>query len=85
MKRNLVFWGSVIAGVLALLMLSSLSKPASAQTMPPTSTADRLARPPTVFPKNQADEGHQVYYMVCMACHGDRGQGLTTRRPRSWG
>lgn len=45
--------------------------------MPPTSTADRLKPPPTAFPPNQADDGHQVYYQVCMACHGDRGQGLT--------
>jgi cytochrome c5 len=38
---------------------------------------DRLAPPPTVYPPTQADEGAQVYYQVCMACHGDRGQGLT--------
>ena len=33
--------------------------------------------PPTVYPPAQADEGAQVYYLVCMACHGDQGQGLT--------
>ncbi len=38
---------------------------------------DRLAPPPTVYPPTQADEGAQVYYQVCMVCHGDRGQGLT--------
>jgi hypothetical protein len=38
---------------------------------------DRLAAPPTVYPPTQADQGAQVYYLVCMACHGDRGQGLT--------
>ncbi len=62
---------------LVLLLLSGLAQPALAQTMPPTSTADRLKPPPTVYPPTQADEGHQVYHMVCMACHGDRGQGLT--------
>ena len=41
------------------------------------STPDRLAPPPTVFPPGQADLGAQVYYQVCMVCHGDRGQGLT--------
>jgi hypothetical protein len=25
----------------------------------------------------QADYGAQVFYQVCMVCHGDRGQGLT--------
>jgi mono/diheme cytochrome c family protein len=38
---------------------------------------DRLAPPATVFPPTQADQGAQVYYQVCMACHGDHGQGLT--------
>ena len=41
------------------------------------STPDRLAPPPTVYPPDQADLGAQVYYQVCMVCHGDRGQGLT--------
>ncbi len=26
---------------------------------------------------DQADQGGQVYYLVCMVCHGDQGQGLT--------
>jgi cytochrome c len=32
-----------------------------------------------VLPENptQADYGRQVYYYVCMACHGNLGQGLT--------
>jgi mono/diheme cytochrome c family protein len=43
--------------------------------MPPM--PDRLAPPPTEYPPSQASEGAQVYYLVCMACHGDKGQGLT--------
>lgn len=38
---------------------------------------ERLQPPPTVYPPTQADQGAQVYYQVCMVCHGDRGQGLT--------
>ena len=38
---------------------------------------DGLVAPPTVYPPTQASLGSQVYYLVCMACHGDRGQGLT--------
>jgi hypothetical protein len=38
---------------------------------------DRLAPPPTVYPPTQADQGAQLYYQICMVCHGDRGQGLT--------
>jgi hypothetical protein len=42
-----------------------------------TPAVDRLA--PPVMPENptQADYGAQVYHLVCMVCHGDRGQGLT--------
>jgi cytochrome c len=42
-----------------------------------SSILDRLAPPPTVYPPTQADLGQQTYYLVCMTCHGDRGQGLT--------
>jgi mono/diheme cytochrome c family protein len=37
----------------------------------------RLAPPPMPENPTQADLGAQVYYQVCMVCHGDRGQGLT--------
>ncbi len=37
----------------------------------------QLEPPPTVYPPAQADNGAQVYYKVCMVCHGDQGQGLT--------
>ena len=43
----------------------------------PTFDMARLNRPPTVIPVGQVDEGAQYYWGVCMACHGDRGQGLT--------
>ena len=38
---------------------------------------DRLAAPSMSDPPTQAELGHYVYYMSCMVCHGDRGQGLT--------
>ncbi len=52
--------------------------------MPPTPTAstnaERLARPLLASPQNptQLDRGALVYWGICMACHGDRGEGLTT-------
>jgi cytochrome c5 len=39
--------------------------------------SDRLAAPPMSDPATQAELGHYVYYMSCMVCHGDQGQGLT--------
>jgi cytochrome c len=46
---------------------------------------DRLARPTMPANPVQADHGSQVYYMVCMACHGDQGQGLTPEFLETWG
>jgi cytochrome c len=47
---------------------------ASPQTMP---TPDRLAQPTLPAEPSQADRGAQQYWLSCMPCHGDRGQGLT--------
>ncbi len=38
---------------------------------------ERLARPPLSDPPTQVELGHVEYWMSCMVCHGDRGQGLT--------
>ncbi|MBK8988470.1 MAG: c-type cytochrome [Chloroflexi bacterium] len=43
----------------------------------PTPTVDRLAAPPTVENPTQADEGAYLYWLYCLPCHGDVGQGLT--------
>jgi cytochrome c len=42
-----------------------------------TPTPDRLAEPTLPAVPSQADHGAQVYWLSCMPCHGDRGQGLT--------
>jgi cytochrome c len=43
-----------------------------------------LARPPLPDNPTQADYGAQIYYESCMACHGDRGQGLTEEWRAAW-
>jgi cytochrome c len=42
-----------------------------------TPTADRLAEPTLPASPSQADHGAQVWWLSCLPCHGDRGQGLT--------
>ena len=84
--RRLTCFAALVLGLLILLAGGWFS-PAQAQAgptatptlpdMPPMPPVDRLAPPPTVFPPTQAGDGAQVYYQVCMTCHGDRGQGLT--------
>ncbi len=38
---------------------------------------ERLAKPQLSSPPKQTELGHVEYWMSCMVCHGDRGQGLT--------
>jgi hypothetical protein len=43
----------------------------------PVATVDRLAPPPTVESPTQLSEGAYLYWLYCIPCHGDMGQGLT--------
>ncbi len=57
------------------IQVSAQSQPVSVATpavMPPHLTPYALPAHP-----DQADQGGQVYYLICMVCHGDQGQGLT--------
>lgn len=48
------------------------------QPTPASDALARLARPPILSNvPAQLNRGAEVYWGVCMACHGDRGQGLT--------
>jgi cytochrome c5 len=51
---------------------------------PPTPTIDRLAVPALSQNPNQLEQGSYYYKQVCMACHGDRGQGLTDEWRQEW-
>ena len=83
--QRLICFAALVLGL--VLLAGWLPAPVQAQDgptatptlpdMPPMPSVDRLAPPPTVFPPTQAGDGAQVYYQVCMTCHGDRGQGLT--------
>jgi len=71
----------VIVLILGGLLFASVAVQASPSslitTATPTFDITRLAQPPTVYPPAQADNGAQIYWGMCSACHGDRGQGLT--------
>ena len=71
--------------LLAILLTACTGLPGLSGTPQPTPTVDRLAPPPMPAKPSQADLGAEVYYQVCMACHGDRGQGLTVEWREAWG
>lgn len=44
---------------------------------PMSDIRDRLAPPPISDSPTLVQLGHTEYYLYCMVCHGDKGQGLT--------
>ena len=80
-------WGCAIGWSLPIVIVVLLCLPHAARsedTQIPTPTIDRLATP--VMPANPTpiDLGRQVYYLNCMPCHGDVGQGLTDEWRSTW-
>lgn len=63
-----------IALLIAGLFFDGGQATSALQTMP---TPDRLAEPTLPPAPSQADYGAQVYWLSCLPCHGDKGQGLT--------
>jgi mono/diheme cytochrome c family protein len=66
-----------IALLLAALFFDMGTAGSSHPQVRALSTPDRLAEPTLPASPSQADRGAQVYWLSCMPCHGDRGQGLT--------
>jgi len=63
--------------VISLLAFRSSPSQVSASQPEPTPTINRLAAPTMPPEPGQADEGSQHFWLHCLPCHGDRGQGLT--------
>lgn len=60
----------------AFLIQGGTALSVSPQTTP-MPTLDRLAEPTLPASPSQADHGAQLYWLHCLPCHGDVGQGLT--------
>ncbi len=74
----------LVLPILITALLCFASSVRSQEPVVPTPTIDRLAIP--VVPDNPTpiDLGRKVYYLNCMPCHGDVGQGLTDEWRNVW-
>ncbi len=70
----LIFTASTLAGCANI--------PPTPPSMPPI---DRILGPDLPDNPDQADQGALPYWQICMACHGDTGQGLTDEWRAKWG
>lgn len=83
MQRRLPFQLLLVSFGIALLIAGLFFDTGTAtsvelQTTPAsTPTIDRLAEPTLPATPSQADYGSQAYWLYCLPCHGDKGQGLT--------
>ena len=57
--------------------IDSAHAQAERPNMPNMDPASRMAPPPMSDPPTHLEWGHYNYWLSCMVCHGDRGQGLT--------
>jgi mono/diheme cytochrome c family protein len=62
----------LLAGLFFDMGTAASSHPQSAMPTP-----DRLTQPTLPPAPSQADRGAQIYWLSCLPCHGDKGQGLT--------
>jgi len=83
--RNKPIIQILVVSIMMMLMLAACSTPEQPELPLLTQREDRLSEPPTPENPSQADLGAHVYYQVCMACHGDLGQGLTDEWREVWG
>jgi len=70
-----LIWGSI--GIALLFAGLFFDTSTAVSQIVSTPTPDRLAQPTLPASPSQADKGAQVYWLSCLPCHGDRGQGLT--------
>src|ERR1051325_452370 len=82
LKLKLIFKFTLIFVGIALLFAALFferrpAAPSHPQLTTAVPTPDRLAKPTLPASPSQADYGAQVYWLSCLPCHGDRGQGLT--------
>lgn len=65
---------------------ASLSQASTGTEVTPTPapTPDRLAEPDLPDNPTQYEQGRHVYWLNCMPCHGDVGQGLTDEFRSIW-
>ncbi len=81
MQLKIIFRLTLIPFGIALLLAALFFDMGTAVSSHPqagvSATPDRLAEPTLPASPSQADRGAQVYWLSCLPCHGDVGQGLT--------
>ncbi|MCO6449214.1 MAG: hypothetical protein J5I90_00370 [Caldilineales bacterium] len=84
LARLLIVSGFLLLAFTTFLALQSEVQAQGGEDGRGMSMPDRLAPPPMPDNPTQADFGRYDFYLYCMTCHGDRGQGLTEEWRSAW-
>jgi hypothetical protein len=77
--RSLIWTIGSLLGIGMWVLLPAPGRPAFGEqaALTPMPTPDRLAAPPLPANPTQLQSGAYAFWLHCMPCHGDQGQGLT--------
>ena len=85
MKRIFPFYVFALPLITLFVLTGSHSKTVHVQDVPtPTPTYDPLTEPYVPENPSEYELGHNWYWLNCMPCHGDVGQGLTDEFRAIW-
>jgi cytochrome c1 len=85
MRRTFaIVLAALVPCLFAAAALAQDPAPASGMTMPPSNNASWVLTPDLGPDATQVEYGAEVYRLVCKACHGDKGQGLTPDWIAQW-
>lgn len=83
-RRCTWVWGILLALLVACRLPPGEPGADMATVHAPTPGPDRLAEPILPAEPTQYEQGRHLYWLHCMPCHGDRGQGLTDEFRALW-
>jgi mono/diheme cytochrome c family protein len=77
MQTSDSFQYRLVLAVCLSLALLTLVLPAQTSAAPVVQVTVPPPNRPTITPSTQAGHGKDIFWLHCMPCHGDQGQGLT--------
>lgn len=77
-------WSWMSPGTIVSLQQATATQPSSGISMPPLSNEGSWVIVDLPPDATQLEYGTEVYRLVCKACHGDKGQGLTEDWRAQW-
>lgn len=83
-RIGLLLFGAFLAILLSFILSAGWTGTRIVKAQSPIPTPDRMAEPELPENPTQYQDGRHLYWLHCMPCHGDIGQGLTDEFRALW-